>query len=56
MTTKELMHELEAYGFQFLKDKFGWACYDEDTRKEVEGTRHAYLGESIHLAKQALRP
>jgi hypothetical protein len=48
------MEELEALGHQFLKDKHGWACYDDDTRLEVPGTRHAFLGESIHLAKAAL--
>jgi hypothetical protein len=48
------MSELEALGFQFLKDKAGWACYDTDTRQEVPGTRHPYLGETIYLAKRVL--
>jgi predicted RNA binding protein YcfA (HicA-like mRNA interferase family) len=54
MTTREMMAELEALGFQFLKDKGGWACYDGDTRLEVPRTRHPHLGDSIHMAKHEL--
>jgi hypothetical protein len=44
MTTKTLMALIESYGYQFLKDKAGWACYDVDTRLEVPSTRHPRLG------------
>jgi hypothetical protein len=54
VTTKELMGMLEAAGFQFLKDKAGWACYDTDTRQEVPETRHPRLGEAIWLANKQL--
>lgn len=48
------MGELEASGFQFLKDKQGWACFDDDTRVEVPGSRHKYLGEAVWLAAKHL--
>jgi predicted RNA binding protein YcfA (HicA-like mRNA interferase family) len=55
MTTRELMEKLEAGGFQFLKDKGGWACYDTDDRREVPETRHPRLGDAIYLAAKAIQ-
>ncbi len=39
---------IEAVGYQFLKDKQGWACYDTDNRLELKGSRHpTSYGESV---------
>lgn len=54
MTTKGLMALLEGLGYQFLKDKGGWACYCCDTRVEVANTRHRYLGDAVWLAEKQL--
>ena len=54
LTTAGRMAQLEELGFQFLKDKNGWACYDADTRKEVEGSRHKHLGDAIYLVYNRL--
>jgi hypothetical protein len=45
---------LEGLGYQFLKDKGGWACYCCDTRVEVANTRHRYLGDAVWLAEKQL--
>lgn len=50
MTARQLMTLLEAAGYQFLKDKNGWACYDTDNRQEILGTRNPRLGESVYQA------
>lgn len=55
MTTIELRNTIEAAGFQFLKDKDGWACYDADDRREVPNTRHKYYGHSVHMASDELQ-
>jgi hypothetical protein len=52
LTARELMGLIEAAGFQFLKDKGGWACYDTDDRREVRGSRNPRLGESVWLASK----
>ena len=55
MTTCEMMRLVEEFGYQFLKDKRGWACYDADTRLEVPGSRHEkFLGESVFRAYNTL--
>jgi hypothetical protein len=53
-TTLQLRDRIEAAGYQFLKDKAGWACYDADDRTEVQGSRHNYYGESVWLASKRL--
>lgn len=47
MTTAALKALIEGFGYQFLKDKAGWACYDTDTRKEVPNARGPRLGDVV---------
>ncbi len=55
LTARQLMGMLEAAGFQFLKDKMGWACYDTDDRREVQGSRDPRLGESVYKASKIVQ-
>jgi hypothetical protein len=50
------MGRLETAGYQFLKDKQGWACYDADDRREVPGSRDPRLGESVWRAHKKINP
>lgn len=52
--TQAMMAELEASGFQFLKDRDGWALYDVDDRTEVGGSRAIALGHAVWAAAGAL--
>ncbi len=54
LSTVQLRNKIEAAGYQFLRDKEGWACYDADDRTEVPTTRHKYYGESVALASKQL--
>lgn len=54
MSTAAKMRELEACGFQFLRDDAGWALYDLDDRSEVPGSRSARLGDSVWQAAATL--
>jgi hypothetical protein len=54
MTTAEMRDAIEVFGYHFLKDKDGWACYDADTRQEVPNTRSPRYGDTVHLAADHL--
>ncbi len=54
LSTVQLRNKIESAGYQFLRDKNGWACYDADDRSEVPRSRHKYYGESVHLASLEL--
>lgn len=55
MPTSELKVLIESFGYQFLKDKNGWACYDTDTRQEVPNARGPRLGDVVWDANKQLR-
>lgn len=54
MTTREVRDAIEASGFQFCRCDGGWALFDDDTRREVDGTRAKSLGDAIWLAADKL--
>lgn len=54
MTTAVLKVLIEGFGYQFLKDKDGWACYCADTRREVPNARGPRLGDVVWDANKQL--
>ena len=54
MNTQQMKEAIECAGFQFLKDSDGWACFDEDDRSEVPGSRAFSLGNAIWQTAEAL--
>lgn len=54
MATVEWWRLIESSGYHFCKARGGFALFDEDDRKEVQGTWAPTTGESVWLAVKAL--